>query len=124
MSGQPHLVTYAGEHLCFERLIADLSKRFIDLHSTKVDCEIEAAQKIVCEALGFDRSTLALWDEGAEAFIVTHSWDSSGFDSGFNFNSQNLHWFSSKILHGEEVRFNLSGSGLVRRRWLRSCCSS
>src|SRR6266481_5862571 len=105
MSGQPHLVTYAGEHLCFERLIADLSKRFIDLHSTKVDCEIEAAQKIVCEALGFDRSMLALWDEGAEVFIVTHSWDSSAFESGFKFNSQNLHWFSSKILRGEEVRF-------------------
>jgi formate hydrogenlyase transcriptional activator len=105
MSGQPHLVTYAGEHLWFERLIADLSKRFIDLDITQVYGAIEAAQKLVCEALGFDRSTLALWDEGANAFIVTHSWDSSGLEPDFKFNSQNMHSYSSKILRGEEVRF-------------------
>src|ERR1700737_563991 len=105
MNAQPHLVTYAGEHLCFEQLVAALSRRFIDLDGTQMFCEIEPAQKLVCEALGFDRSTLALWDEGAKAFIVTHTWDSSGFESGFKFNSQNMRLFSSKILRGEEVGF-------------------
>jgi formate hydrogenlyase transcriptional activator len=105
MNAQPHLVTYAGEHLCFERLIADLSTRFIDLDCTEVDCEIEGAQKLVCEALGFGCSSLALWDEGAKAFLVTHSWESSGSESGCEFKSQNLPWFTSKILRGEEVRF-------------------
>jgi formate hydrogenlyase transcriptional activator len=105
MNAQPHLVTLAGEHLCFEQLIADLSNRFIDLDRTQVYCEIEAAQKFVCEALGLDRSTLALWDEGAKAFIVTHSWASSGSESNCEFKSQNLPWFASKILRGEEVRF-------------------
>jgi len=105
MNGQLHLVTYAGETLCFERLIADLSRRFIDLDSTRVSFEIEAAQKLVCDALGFDRSTLALWDELAQAFFVTHSWASSGTELGCEFKSEKLPWFADKILRGEEVRF-------------------
>jgi formate hydrogenlyase transcriptional activator len=105
MDAQPHLASYAGEHLGFEQLIAELSKRFIDLDSTQVHSEIEAAQKLVCETLGFDRSTLAQWDEGAKSFIVTHSWASSGIESSCEFKSRNTPWFASKILRGEEVRF-------------------
>ncbi len=105
INAQPLLVRYAGEHLCFEQLIADVSRQFIDLDRTQVFCEIERAQKLVCEALGFDRSTLALWDEAAKAFIVTHSWMSSGAEPGREFRSQTLPWFASKILRGEEVRF-------------------
>jgi formate hydrogenlyase transcriptional activator len=105
MNAKPHHVTYPGEHLCFEQLIADLSRRFIDLDSTQVSGEIEAAQKLVCEALGIDRSTLTLWDEGARAFVVTYSWASSGSESGCEYKPQNLPWFASKILRGEEVRF-------------------
>jgi formate hydrogenlyase transcriptional activator len=105
MNAQPHLFTCAGEHLCFEQLIADLSRRFIDLDSTQVFCEVEAAQKLVCEALGLDRSALALWDDGAKAFIVTHSWASPGTELGCEFKSQSPPWFASKILRGEEVRF-------------------
>src|SRR5882762_947753 len=105
MNVQPHFVTYADEHLCFEQLIADLSKRFIELDSTQVDSEIEAAQKVVCQTLGFDHSTLALWDEDARAFIPTHSWANSGIESGCAFKSQNPPWLESRILRGEEVRF-------------------
>jgi len=105
MNAQPHFVTYADEHLCFEQLIADLSKRFIELDSTQVDGEIEAAQKVVCQTLGFDHSTLALWDEGARVFIPTHSWANSGIESGCAFKSQNPPWLESRILRGEEVRF-------------------
>ena len=105
MNAQSHLVTHANEQLCFERLIGDLSTRFIDLDSTEVNGEIEGAQKLVCEALGFGRSSLALWDESAKAFIVTHSWVNPGSESGCEFKSQTLPWFASKILRGEEVRF-------------------
>jgi formate hydrogenlyase transcriptional activator len=105
MNAQPHLVTYAGEHLCFEKLIADLSRRFVDLDSTQVFCEIEAAQKLVCEALGLDRSMLALWDEDAKAFSVTHSWAASGSESLCESKFQSLPRFATKILRGEEVRF-------------------
>src|SRR5579864_2320700 len=105
MNAQPHFVTYPDEQICFERLIGDVSRRFIDLDGTEVDGEIEGAQKLVCEALGFGRSSLALWDESAKAFIVTHSWTSSGSESGCEFKSQTLPWFASKILRGEEVRF-------------------
>ena len=105
MNAQPHLVAYSDEHLCFEQLIADLSRRFIDLDTSRVYCEIEAAQKDVCRALGIDRSTLALWDEDAKTFIVTHSWASSDFESVCEFESQNLSSLANKISRGEEVRF-------------------
>src|ERR1700746_2708228 len=105
MNEQPNLVTYAGEHLCFERLIADLSERFIDLENTQVDCEIEAAQKVDCEAMGGDRSTVALWVGGGKAFHVTSSLDNSGYEPGFKFKSHDKRSFSSKILRGEEVRY-------------------
>jgi PAS domain S-box-containing protein len=39
MNAQPHLATYADKHLCFEQLVADQSKQFIDLNSTQVCCE-------------------------------------------------------------------------------------
>jgi PAS domain S-box-containing protein len=105
MNAQPQFATSADEHLCFERLIGDLSRRFIDLDGTEVYGEIEEAQKLVCEALGFGRSSLALWDESAKAFIVTHSWASSGSESVCEFRCQTLPWFACKILRGEEVRF-------------------
>jgi len=104
MNAQPHLVAYADEHFCFEQLLADLSARFIDLDTSRMYCEIEAAQKIVCKALRIDRSTLALWDEDAKTFIVTYSWTSSDFEAGCEFESQNLSLLSKQILCGEEVR--------------------
>jgi formate hydrogenlyase transcriptional activator len=104
-NAKPHPGTYAAEDLSFEQLIADFSRRFINLDSAQVFCEIEAAQKFVCEALGFDRSALAQWDAGARAFVVTHCWSSWGSNPGSEFSFQNLPWFAGKILGGEEVRF-------------------
>jgi len=105
MNVRPNPVAYAGELLSFEQLIADLSRRFVNLDCTQVFCEIKPAQKLVCEALGLDRSTLALWDAGAKSFVVTHSWTCSGSESDCEFKSQNLPWLADKILCGEEVRF-------------------
>lgn len=105
MNAQPHLVTKTENYSCFEQLIAKLSTRFIDLDSTEVHSEIEGAQKLVCEALGLGRSSLALWDEGARSFVVTHSWAGPNSESGCEFKSQTLPWFAGKILRGEEVRF-------------------
>ena len=105
MNVRPNHVAYAGELLSFEQLIANLSRRFVDLDCTRVFCEIKPAQKLVCEALGLDQSTLALWDAGAKSFVVTHSWTCSGSESDCEFKSQNLPWLADKVLCGEEVRF-------------------
>jgi len=105
MSAHPRPVTYVEPNLWFERLISDLSKRFIDLDPGQIDGEIEAAQKLTCEVLGLDRSTLGQWDEGNKTFVVTHSWGLPGLEPARKVKSQDLPWFTSKIARGEVVRF-------------------
>ncbi len=49
------------ERLRFERLLADLSSRFIHLPTDQIDPEISAAQQRVCDTLGLDVSSLWQW---------------------------------------------------------------
>jgi PAS domain S-box-containing protein len=49
------------EQLSFETLLSDISVRFINLPIDQVDSEIEAAQRLVCEALDLDISAIFLW---------------------------------------------------------------
>jgi len=58
----------------FERLLADLSARFINLPASQVDAAIEDAQRQVCEHLDLDISTL--WQMPPDhpgSIILTHS---------------------------------------------------
>ena len=62
-----------AERLRFETLIADLSSRFVNLRSDKVDAEIEDAQRRVCEYLGCDLSGLWQWSpEDPYQLTMTH----------------------------------------------------
>src|SRR5579863_5473896 len=108
MNTQPHLASYLDEHLCLEQLIADLSRKFIELDCRQVNLEFDRAQKLVCEAMGFDCSVAALWDEYAKTLVVTHSWASPSFESACEFESQRLPWLASKILRGDDVLFTSS----------------
>jgi len=68
------------ERLRFERLLADLSARFINLPADEVDAEINSAQRQVCECLQVDVS--ALWQlppEGSNTLILTHLYSPPDF---------------------------------------------
>lgn len=133
MSARPQPATVsANEHLWFERLIADLSGRFINLNAARVDGEIEGAQKLVCEILGFDRSSLAQWDEDAKKLVITHSWVAPGFASGRDFKAEDVPWIASKLVCGEVVSFNrlsdlpkeaAKDKETIARLGLKSCVS-
>lgn len=59
----------------FERLISDLSSRFVNLPSGEVDREIEDALRRVCELLGIDFSVLWQWSSSAPGVITpTHAY--------------------------------------------------
>ena len=103
MNAQPCIFEHESEHLCFERLLADLARRFVGVDSTEVHSEVGTALKLICETLGIDCSTLALWDKVAKDFVIIHSWTHSGFEAGGEFKSQHRLWLASKILQGEEV---------------------
>src|SRR5277367_150648 len=103
---RPQLSFSREQDLSFEHLIAGLSTRLIILDAAQLDGEIESAQESVCEAFGFDLSTLSLWDEDAKTFIVSHSWARPGFESAKEVRARDLTWFPSQVLSGEGVRFS------------------
>jgi formate hydrogenlyase transcriptional activator len=58
----------------FEGLLANLSARFVNLPSDKVDGAIQDAQRDIVQALELDRSTLFRFGEGDGDMRVTHLW--------------------------------------------------
>jgi PAS domain S-box-containing protein len=63
----------AGKELRFETLLAELSARFINVPADRVDAEIEAAQRRICESLGLDLCALWQWEADAlGGFTLTH----------------------------------------------------
>lgn len=61
------------ERLCFERLLTDLSSRFISLPADQVDDAIVDVQRRVCECLGLDLAVLWQWEVDAPGvFMLTH----------------------------------------------------
>lgn len=57
----------------FEKLISDLSLKFINLRADEIDLEIVDAQRRVCECLGLDLSALWQWSGESPGFLeLTH----------------------------------------------------
>jgi hypothetical protein len=55
---EPDLYVELEERLRFETLLTEISARFVNLPASKVDTEIEDAQRVICECLGLDHSSL------------------------------------------------------------------
>ncbi|MEE4114127.1 MAG: sigma 54-interacting transcriptional regulator [Desulfobacteraceae bacterium] len=60
-------------HLAFEKMISDLSARFIKVSSERLDSEIEHALKMVLEFFQVDRCGLLHTLPGRDAWIITHT---------------------------------------------------
>ena len=61
------------ERLRFEALLAEISARFVNLSTDRIDGAIEDAQRRICECLGLDLSALWQWsDEKPRFMTVTH----------------------------------------------------
>jgi formate hydrogenlyase transcriptional activator len=61
------------ERLGFEAMLAEISARFVNLPTDRIDDEIEDAQRRICECLGLDLSSLWQWsDEKPRFMTVTH----------------------------------------------------
>ncbi len=57
----------------FERLLTDISARFISATAANVDAEITGALRLLVEFLGLDRSTLFQWSADGRSLESTHS---------------------------------------------------
>ena len=58
----------------FERLLTDISARFVNAAPANVDAEITGALRSLVEFLGLDRSTLFQWSADGRNLESTHQW--------------------------------------------------
>ena len=73
VASKPDLHAELQEQLQFERLIADLSARFVNVPADRVDREIEDAQRAICECLRLEHSSL--WQASIQnpgELVMTH----------------------------------------------------
>ena len=102
------------EAVRFERLLADLSSRFVNLPPSEVDHQIEEGLRQIVEALDVDRSGLAEFSGDGKEFIVTHSWAREGYPrlTGVLLSAE-APWYTGMLLKGETLAF----SRLAKDSW-------
>ena len=93
--------------LRFERVLADLSARFISLPHGEVAAAIEAALRAVVEALDLDRSVLFRLRAENDALESEHAWTRSGLPAARLGNlTHAFPWATAKLRRGEQVVFS------------------
>jgi len=91
------------ELLAFERMLADLSARFANIPAERAEFEIQVAQTILREFLGFDRSTFGEFLEDGSLSVLS-STAVDGFEpTPVGQLPSQLVWFVGKLLAGEIV---------------------
>jgi formate hydrogenlyase transcriptional activator len=92
------------ERLQFETLLADLSTRFVNLPSDKIDMEIETVLQRITEALNIDRCSVAQFTEDRNKLHVTHAFSVPGVPPmpDLVLNEQQP-WYSRKLYRCESI---------------------
>jgi len=101
---EPHKVFV--ELLPIERLLTEISTLFINLPADKIDNEIVAAQRRICELLDIDRSTLWTTSEvDPGVLLLTHIHQPPGIPSPpERMSTKNFFpWTAQKVLGGETL---------------------
>jgi GAF domain len=93
------------ELLAFERMLADLSARFANVPIERVEFEIQVAQTILRQFLGFDRATFGEFQEDG-ALVVLSSTAVEGFEpTPLGQLPGQLTWFIGQLQAGRTVVF-------------------
>jgi formate hydrogenlyase transcriptional activator len=91
------------ELLAFERMLADLSARFANVPLESVESEIQIAQMILRQFLGFDRATFGEFQEDG-SLVVLSSTAVEGFEpTPLGQLPEQLTWFLGQLRAGEIV---------------------
>lgn len=98
--------TTLTQEIRFEKLIADLSARFVHVPADRVDGEIENAQRRICQTLGLDRSTLFQFNGPDGEALLTHSWAIEGFNPVPKISMEKLFpWALKRIRSGKTIQY-------------------
>jgi formate hydrogenlyase transcriptional activator len=91
----------AEELLAFERMLADLSARFANVPAQQVEFEIQVAQAVLREFLGFDRSTFAEFQEDGSLVVLSSTAVEGVETTSLGPLPSQLSWFVAKLRNGE-----------------------
>lgn len=93
--------------LRLQRLLTEISSSFITTTETETSPIIESSQRIICETLGLDRSTLWLFSEDGEEMALACFWQRfSSPPLRLNVATKgNLPWADQQIRDGKSFRF-------------------
>ena len=95
--------------LQFETLLAEISARFVNLPSDRIESEIEDTQRLICEFLEIDRSTVwQISQEEPDKLLLTHlQHPLESHSPPASMNAREFFpWVSEKVLSGEIVSFS------------------
>ncbi len=91
-----------------QRLLTEISTRFVTSQEADTREIIESSQHMICETLGLDRSTLWLFSEDGAEMSLTHYWQRPG-SPPLRRNivaRDNLPWADRQIRDGKSIRFS------------------
>lgn len=106
VSSQTSLQAESEARLRFEMVLADVCSQFVNVAASDVDSKIENAQRVICESLGIDHSSVwQVAEENSDLPVMTHVYRDP------NLKPLPIHpsvkeyfpWSSSKILNNETV---------------------
>src|SRR5450432_2411737 len=89
------------ELLAFERMLADLSARFANVAIEQVEAEIQIAQRLMLDFLGFDRSTFAEFQEDGTLVVLASTAVQGVEATALGPIPPQLGWFLDKLRAGE-----------------------
>lgn len=90
----------------FERLLSELSVKFVNLPTHKVDTNIDNTLRRMMAALNLDRISLIEIDDDKKKVKITHSVSLPGIPTiPSEFLSERVSWYTEKISRGEIIRY-------------------
>lgn len=89
------------ELLAFERMLADLSARIANVPPDRVEAEIQAAQVVLRQFLGFDRSTFAEFRDDSSLVVVSSTAVEGVEATPLGPLPLRLEWFIARLRAGE-----------------------
>jgi signal transduction histidine kinase len=91
-----------------QRLIAEISSRFVTRAAGEIDETLEEIQQLICETLELDRSTLWLFSETGSELALAHFWQQPGsVPLRRNYvTTGHLPWAEGRIVRGESFCFS------------------
>ena len=98
------IIANLEDQLNIQKLILQISAKFVNLPAGKVDSEIENGLKTILEFMGIDRCTFAEFSKNRKDLYVTHSCYNPGFEPVINGNiTDYFPWLGQNLMNGKIV---------------------